>query len=457
MRATDMNPLRLSSFGIRGFAGESLTPEVAIDFASAFGTFVDGGRVLIGRDTRLSSDMVHAGVISGLQATGCEVLDLGICPTPMLQFSVSRYQASGAIAISGGHMRMGWNAITLISANGAFLDPLSGEAVLDVFHARDFRKPGWNRIGSVTATDDFSEPYLNALESHLDTASIQHAGLTVVIDAANGAGCRFLPRFAKRLGFRLVAINAEEAGFMARDPEPRPRNARQAASIIPIVKADIGFVTCSDFSRVSLVSEDGETASEEYTFPLVADHVLRRTPGVVVSNCCTTRMVDDIAAIHECRLVKTPVGQAYIMAALADENGMIGGEGNGGVSVPRFSRAVDGLLTMGLILESMAQHPGKISTRLHELPRYHIVKRQVYSEPRHCYRILELIQQHVASWAPDAHLDLTDGLRMDWKDGWLHVRASQTEPMIRIISEARQRDQAESRAMDMVRMLEHEL
>jgi len=449
--------LRLSSFGIRGFTGESLTPEIVIDFASAFGSFADGGRVLVGRDTRLSSPMVHAGVTAGLLATGCEVLDLGICPTPILQFAVSRYQARGAIAISGGHMRMGWNALVLINANGACLDPVSGEAVLDIFHARDFRRPGWSRIGAATEVSDFAEAYFDALEAQLDTAAIRRANLTVAIDPVNGAACRFLAPFAQRLGFKLVAINAEEAGFMARDPEPRPRNARQVASILPLVHADVGFVGSSDFGRISIVTDEGETASEEYTFPLVADHVLRRAPGgVLVTNCCTTRMADDVAAAHNCRVVKAPVGQAHIMAALADENGAIGGEGNGSVAVPSFSRAFDGFLTIGLVLESLAQRPGKISARLHELPHYHIVKRQVYGEPRRCYRALETLRENTEELA-GGRLDRTDGLRADWDDGWLHVRASQTEPMIRIISESRARPRAEERAMNIVRLLEREL
>ena len=452
-----MKTLRLSSFGIRGFTGESLTPEIVIDFASAFGTFADGGRVLVGRDTRLSSPMIHAGVTAGLLATGCEVLDLGICPAPILQFAVSHYQAKGAIAITGGHMRMGWNAMVLISANGAYLDPVSGEAVLDIFHARDFRRPGWNGIGTAAEATDFADTYFDALEALLDTAAIRRANLTVAIDPVNGAACRFLAPFARRLGFQLVAINAEEAGFMARDPEPRPRNARQVSSILPLVHADVGFVANSDFSRISIVTDDGETASEEYTFPLVADHVLRRTPGgVLVTNCCTTHMADDVAAAHNCRVVKVPVGQAQILAALADESGAIGGEGNGSVALPRFSRAFDGFLTIGLVLESLAQRPGRISARLHELPQYHIVKRQVYGEPRRCYRALETLQAN-AEWSAGGRLDRTDGLRCDWDDGWVHVRASQTEPMIRIISESRVRPRAEERAMNLVRMLEREL
>lgn len=303
---------------------------------------------------------------------------------------------------------------------------------------------------------DYAEAYFDALEALLDTAAIRRASLTVVIDPANGAACRFLAPFAQRLGFQLVAVNAEEAGFMARDPEPRPRNARQVAAILPLVQADVGFVCSSDFGRVSIVTNEGEAASEEFTFPLVADHVLRRSPGVLVTNCCTTRMVDDVAAAHKCRVVKAAVGQAHILAALADEDGVFGGEGNGSVVVPAFSRAFDGFLTIGLVLESLAQRAGKISARLHELPQYHIVKRQVYGEPRRCYRAMEALREHAEELA-GSRLDRTDGLRADWDDGWLHVRASQTEPMIRITSESRARPQAEERAINIVRLLEREL
>jgi phosphomannomutase len=448
--------LRLSSFGLRGFAGESLTPEVVIDFAAAFGTFLDGGSVLVGRDTRLSSPMVHAGVVAGLQSAGCEVLDLGICPTPVVQFTVPLRQAAGAIAISGGHMRPGWNALTLLGADGGFVDPVSGEAVLDVFHARDFRRADWRHLGAATSVEDWQEPYLEALGGFLDTDAIRRAGFTVVIDPVNGAGCRLLAPFARRLGFRLIPVNAEESGHMARDPEPRPRNARQVASVMPLVQAHAGFVTSSDLGRVSLVTEDCETASEEYTFPLIADHVLGGTAGAVVTNCCTTRMVDDVVRGHASRMVKTAVGQACVMAALADEQGVVGGEGNGSVAVPRFSRAFDGLLTIGLVLEDLARRGGTLSGRLRELPRYHMVKRLVHAETRRCYRALEDLQRD-ADWTDGGRSDATDGLRVEWEDGWVHVRASRTEPMIRITSESSCRTRADSRAADLARRLEREL
>jgi phosphomannomutase len=451
-----MRSLRLASFGIRGFVGDSLTPEIVIDFAAAFGTFTDGGRVLIGRDTRLSSPMLHAGVVAGLLSTGCEVLDFGICPTPLLQFSAGRQAAAGAVSISAGHNRMGWNALTLIGASGSFIDPVGGEAVLDIFHARDFRRQPWNGIGALREVSGFDGAYFDALEAQLDAARIRAAGFTVVIDTAKGAGGRFLEGFGRRLGLKVLPLNADESGFPAHDPEPRPRNARQAAALIRHVGGDVGFVSSSDMGRVSLVTDDGETASEEYTLALIAAHVLSRQPGVLVTNCCTTRTVDDVARAHGCRVAKTAVGQAYVMAMLADEGGVIAGEGNGSVAVPAFSRAFDGFLTMGLILEAMARSGRTASELMGDLPRYHIVKKQVYGEPRRCYRALEALDRQ-EDWQRGGRVDRTDGLRVDWEDGWIHVRASHTEPMIRIISESASRQTAEDRAAGASRLLDQEL
>lgn len=448
-----MKSVRFASFGLRGRIGDSLSPEMVIDFSCAFGTFTDGGRILLGRDTRISSPMLHASVVAGLLSTGCEVLDFGICPAPVLQFAVERHGAAGAVCISGGHTRMGYNALTLIGSNGAYLEPVGGEVVLDIYHARDFRRCAWDRQGVCRVVDDFLPAYLAALEAALDTAAIRKAGLTVLIDPVNGAGCRYLQPFAERLGIKLVAINADESGYMAHDPEPRPRNAKQVSSLIGYVKGDIGFVLSSDVGRVALVSEDGETASEEFVLPVVARHVLARSPGVLVTNCCTTRMVDDVAALRGTRVVKTPVGQAFIMAGLADESGVIGGEGNGSVALPSFSRAFDGFLAMGLVLEAMAQSGRRASELLAQLPRYHIVKRQLYGEPHRCYRALETLQAD-GEWVGDGRLDATDGIRLDWDDGWIHLRASQTEPMIRIISESASRPMAAERAAVAARRLE---
>lgn len=451
-----MRTLRLASFGMRGSVGDALSPETVIDVSAAFGTFLDGGPVLVCRDSRASSPMCHAAVVAGLISTGCDVLDFGVCPTPIAQFSVERYGATGAIAISGGHTKLGYNAVTLIGANGSYLDPVGGEAVLDMFHARDFKKAPWDGVGACHEVGDFSDGYFTALEESVAVSAIRDARLKVVIDPVNGAGCRYVDRFARGLGLHLMPVNEHESTYFAHDPEPRPRNAMQAASLVRHAGGHIGFVSSSDMGRISIVSETGETASEEYTLALVAKHVLQQRCGPVATNVCSSRMVDDVAAAADVQVVKTKVGQAHVMSALADEDGVVGGEGSGGVAVPSFSRAFDGFVMMAQILEALVKIGGSASELLRALPRYHITKRHIDVEPRRGYRALENVQ-HAGLWDGARGIDSTDGVRVDWEDGWVHVRASRTEPLVRIISEARSETTAAERAEDTVELIEQAL
>lgn len=451
-----MNKLRLASFGIRGFIGDSLPPPVVIDFASAFATYLDGGRVLLGRDTRYSSPMLHSAVVSGLVAAGCEVTDFGVCPAPMLQHAVPRFQAAGAVAVSGGHNTMGWNAVSLIGPDGALLEPAGGETVLDIFHARAFRKQDWRRMGRIEPARGFAEPYFAALASYVNVEAVRAAGFTVLIDPVGGAGCPYLAPFAKALGLHLVPINAAPSGYLAREPEPRPRSAIQMASIIRHVEGQAGFVLSSDMGRMSVVTETGEPASEEYTLALMANHVLAKHPGTLVTNICTTRTVDDVARAHGAEVVKTRVGQAYILSALSDSQGQLGGEGSGSVVLPAFSNAFDGFVMMALILEAMAESGETLSTLLSDLPRYHIVKRSVPCGSRDGYRAIEGVRSSDQIAEAD-HTDLIDGLRADWRDSWVHVRTSQTQQMVRVIAEAVTADVAEARADDMVRIIQQTL
>lgn len=451
-----MKTLRVSSFGLRGHVGTSLTVPVVQNYAAAFATSIEGGRVLLGRDTRYSSPMIASAVKSSLIGSGCEVLDLGVCPTPVLQFSTARRDAAGALSITAGHMGMGWNAITLIGRDGACLDTNSGEAVLDLFHAGDFRKATFANQGDAVECNDYFEPYLDRLCEVVCVEEIRRKKFTVLIDPIGGAGCVFLKPFADRFGLKLVSVNAEPSGYLAREPEPRPRSAQHLASFIEHVDGDIGFVLNSDVARVSIVTEEGEQASEEYSFAVVADHVLQRQPGVVVTNTCTSRMVDDVAARHRAQLVKTRVGQAYVVALLADEQGVLGGEGSGSVVLPSFSQGFDGFLMMAIILESMAQSGRRASELLRALPKYHIIKHRRPCDAHAAYHAVDSIGGRLSEWAGGTK-ESSDGIRIDWEDGWVHVRPSQTEQLIRIISESTDRVRAEQRADEIAKMVDHEI
>ncbi|MEM7393793.1 MAG: hypothetical protein AAF492_15740, partial [Verrucomicrobiota bacterium] len=272
------------------------------------------------------------------------------------------------------------------------------------------------------------------------------------IDPVGGAGCPYLGAFAETLNIDLIPINGEPSGYLAREAEPRPRSAAQMASIIGPVGGDVGFILSSDMNRLSLVSELGQPVTEEYTFAVIANHILKKRTGTVVTNVCTTKTIDDIAAKHGAEVVKTQVGQAYVTSTLADEGGVLGGEGSGSVALREFGLCFDGFLMIGLVLKAMADADTTLSELIRDLPRYHIHKRAVPSDSIKAHRAMQSVMDEAATFQ-EARKDFTDGIRLDWDDGWVHVRTSRTQKLVRVISEATSRDAAERRANEVVRVI----
>jgi phosphomannomutase len=421
-----------------------------MDFASAFGTFLHGGTVLLGRDTRVSGPMLEAACRSALAAAGCDVRALGVCPTPVLQWAVKRGRARGGISITAGHNDIQWNALTFVNREGTYLNPFQGAEVLDLFHLGRFRKAGVDGLGGVTDGSADSEAYFQALGRFLDVRSIAARKLKVVIDACNGAGAPFLGRLAGALGFELVPVNDRPNGFFPHDPEPRPRNAQQVVSVLKVVGADAGFLFNSDVSRVSIVSETGESLSEEFTFPLVADAWLTSHRGPVVTNLATSRMIEDVARGRGCPIVRTKVGQSYAVHSLLQEGGVLAGEGSGGVAVPAFHAAFDGLLTVGLVLETIARRKKSLSELVGELPRYHNVKEKLYCPPAKVHSVVSEVKRF---FHRHRGIDTSDGVRVDDEHGWVQVRTSTTEPMIRVVAEDRSPERARRRADEVIDLI----
>lgn len=444
-----MKLLKIGISGVRGIVGETITPELVMNFACAFGTYLNSKRVLVARDTRVSGPMLHSACLSALVSTGCDVTDFGVCPTPVLQFMVKTYRAKGAIAITAGHNDAEWNALTFINQDGTYLNAFQGEEVLDIYHLGRFKKVSSERLGRIESSGSHLETYFKSLSSFLDVQAIQRANLKVIIDACNGAGAKIIDAFSRYLNFELVPVNNEPSGYFPHDPEPRPRNAQQVASIVKVVKADAGFVLNSDVSRVSLVAEDGEALSEEYTFPLTAGYYLQRKPGPIITTHSTSRMIDDVARDSGCPLVKTKVGQSYCIQSLVQEDGVIAGEGSGGVAIPAFQPAFDGFLTMGMVLEIMASSKKKISQIVQELPRYHRVKEKIYCPPPKIHSAVNEARELF----PGQEIDSSDGIKVESETGWVHVRASATEPMIRVIAEDRSREKAQENAEKVINFI----
>lgn len=437
---------------MRGEIGAGINPLLAIDYASALGTMLDGGSVVVGQDSRFSSPMLSHAVFSALMNCGCDILDAGICPAPTVQFLVSHLQAKAGILLGAGHHPAGWNAIVPISETGAYLNNVQSQELLDVYHGHAFKNCQWDKIGrEFSVMDSDVDAYLDKICAIIDVDAISQAKFRVIADFCNSSGVRLADKFSKRLGIDLIAINDKYSGILPHDPEPRPRSALQVHSLMRYVKADAGFLFNSDMSRTSVITSSGETLSEEYTFPLVADYISAKTEkSVAVTNSCTTRTLDMAVEKNGGIVEKTKVGQAPVIDRMVEINANFAGDGSGSFAhidgVPGF----DSFLTVGFILESMAKRQASSHELAVSLPRFYIKKRKISCPSSHAYTLLRSLKDHF----PEARHSEIDGFRFDWDDGWVHLRAAMTEPIIRMIVEWKTEEEAEERSVLMRGLLE---
>ncbi len=429
-----MKPLKIGITGVRGIVGETFTPEVAVGFAQAFATYFDGGRILICRDPRPSGPMVHSAVAAGLLAAGCEVIDLGICPTPSLQLAVTSLKANGGIAVTAGHNPAPWNALKFVRGDGLYLNPQQAEELLDVFHQAEFTKARWDHIQVAIEQRDSIEHHLESLAGVFDSESIKRRRLKVAVDCCNGACSLLMPRWLAELGCEVLAINDDPRGGFPHRPEPTPETMAQLSALVKAGHADIGFAHDADGERLGLVTELGEPLSEELTLALAARIRLAQSSGTIVTNVCTTSAIEQIAARYGGRVVRTQVGQTYIAEAMAEHQAVLGGEGSGGVTVPEVHLTHDSAAAVGLILEGLVGFDGPVSEMVRQLPRLFMLKYNRVVDPNRLYSVLQDFR--VAIEREQLSYDLTDGIKLDLPEGWIHVRASNTESMIRVIVEA---------------------
>ena len=429
-----MKPLKIGITGVRGVVGETLTPELASAFAQAFGTYLDGGRILVCRDTRPSGPMVRAAVLGGLMATGCGVVDLGVCPTPSMQLAVVRAGAEGGIAVTAGHNPSQWNALKFVRADGLYLNPGQAEELLDIFHQGEFAKATWDKVPRHVEEADAVEGHVEHLLKSFDAGAIRARRLKVAVDCCNGACSRLIPRWLEELGCEVLAINDDPTAPFPHSPEPKPETMAQLRAVVKAGRADVGFAHDADGERLGVVTEEGSPLSEEATLVLAAEILLPRRPGTVVTNVSTSGAVDLVAARHASRVVRSPVGQAYISEAMVETGAVLGGEGSGGVSLPEVHPTHDSAAAVGLILEHLALSGEPVSEAAARLPRLSMVKHNVKVEPNQLYSQLQHLRSEVEREGY-AH-DLTNGIKFTAAGGWLHARASNTESMIRLIAEA---------------------
>lgn len=450
-----MRSFKLGNAGMRGVVGVGLTVERAINFASALGTMVDGGKILIGMDTRNSSNMLRHAVASAMLGCGCRVFDAGIAPAGVIHYLTPHLKMSGALLIGGGHQGMGWNATIPIASDGSYLNSIHLQELFDIYRSHQYRLAAWDQVHQLeTVSESAMDGYLEALSKVVNVKAIKKAKLTVVVDFCNGSGGVIVEKFAEKFGINVVAINKIFSGILPHEPEPRPRSASQVQAIMGPLKANAGFVFNSDVSRMSIVTNTGEPLSEEYTAVLTADHLLTRNPGVrVVTNICSTRSLDDIVARHGGTLFKTRVGQAGVIDRMGELNAAIACEGSGSLTSSEWVRGFDGFYLMALVLEAMVEQGKTLDELAASIPRYHIVKSTVHCQAAHAYSLIRGVRDKVK----DAQITEDDGIRIEWPDGWVSLRSASTESVIRMISEAKTREKAVDREFYLRGLIERQV
>jgi len=429
-----MNSLKIGISGVRGLVGETFTPELAVGFAQAFGTYLDSGRILVCRDARPSGPMVRSAVLAGLLATGCEVIDLGVCPTPSLQLAVRRLDADGGISITAGHNPEPWNALKFVRGDGLYLNSLQADELLDIFHQGEFAKAGWERIRSRVEERDAITHHLDSLARAFDVEAIKSRRLTVAVDCCNSSCSYLSPRWLAALGCEVLAVNDDPSAPFPHAPEPTRRTMAQLRAVVKAGRADVGFAHDADGERLGIVTEEGEILGEEATLPLCAEIQLRRESGAVVTNVSTSAAVERVAERYGATVVRTPVGQAFISEAMSENRAVLGGEGSGGVIVPRVQLTHDSAAAVGLILEHVAQTGARVSELAASLPRLSMLKHYVEVEPNRIYSVLQRVYEELER--ERLPFDQTDGIKVQRPDGWVHVRVSNTESKIRVIAES---------------------
>jgi phosphomannomutase len=430
--------LRISQVGLRGVVGAGLTAGHVIDFASAFGTFVEPGRpVFLGRDPRASGRMIREGVVAGLLACGHEVVDLGITSSPVIQRAIRRNDAAGGISITASHNTAEWNALKFFGPKGTYLSTAEANELLDIYHLRNFRMVDWKGVGRLRADTTAIDPYLNELASTFDLDRLK--SLKVVIDCCNGTSSTLLKRMNERFGFHFILINERLDGkHFAHNPMISAETiALQLAPLMQPLGADVGFQFDVDSDRVGVATSDGTAVSEELILPLIADYMLPRTKAkLVITNLSSTALLEDIVRLHGGKVLRVPVGRQATIDALAgyrSDQIALAGEGTGAVMMSQFEFVYDGIASMLAILSLIVERGRSLGDILSEYPRYYMRKAEA---PLTSPRIPELLANLRKQYS-DGAVNVQDGLRVDWPDRWFHVRVSQTEPILRVICEQR--------------------
>ena len=430
-----MSSLMRSVSGIRGIIGESLTPENIIRHVYAFATQLTGKDVVLGGDPRTSNTFIRPLVKSVLISRGINVIDIGITPTPTVQIAVEKLKTAGGLAITASHNPIEWNGVKFIGADGLFLPQ---DAINKLFEAADDTKrkyAGWKSLGK-------EDMYSNAIDDHLEkiyslpyinVEQIRKKKFKVGLDCVNGAGGLIIPKLLEHFGCEIVGLNLEPTGIFAHTPEPLPQNLKDLAKLVRENNCDIGFAVDPDVDRCAIIGNDGNPLGEEYTLATAVKFILSQKLGHVVINLSTSRAIDEIVQYYNSVLHRTKVGEINVAEKMRQIDAVIGGEGNGGVILPDVHLGRDAPVAVALTLQQLAEFDGTIAQFKQTLPQYYILKDKAPVGKVDPDKVIERFSELFKC----EQLNSVDGLRIDHSDYWIHLRKSNTEPIMRIIVEAR--------------------
>jgi phosphomannomutase len=445
---------------IGGRPGDGLTPVDIVKFASAYGTWLGRKnaekplRVIIGRDARRSGPMVNNLVINTLRSLGISVTDIGLATTPTVEIAVTGTGSHGGIIITASHNPAEWNALKLLNGKGEFLSAADGCEVLKIADSEDFVFVGVDDFGSFVHDDSWSQIHLDqVLGLELTrTDLIRNSDFTVAIDCVNSVGGIIVPGLLKALGVnKIVEINTDPDGHFSHNPEPLPQNLTEISSLVRKKKADVGFVVDPDVDRLAIICEDGSMFGEEYTLVAVSDYVLKHKSGNTVSNLSSTRALKDVTERYGGSYFTAAVGEVNVVEEMKKRNAVIGGEGNGGVIYPKLHYGRDAIVGIALFLSHLALSGMKCSELRKNYPDYFMAKKKItLQEGSDFKRLLDMVRQEFK----DYEIDERDGMRIEQKDGWVQVRKSNTEPIIRIYAESSTPEEADNLADRVIRIID---
>ncbi|MCK4998465.1 MAG: phosphoglucosamine mutase [Anaerohalosphaera sp.] len=452
--------LIISISGMRGIIGENLTSAIAADYGCAFGTFLKRSagdqdeklKVCIGRDSRVSGPMILSAVASGLCSAGIDVVDLGIVPTPSVGVMITHLGCAGGVVITASHNPVPYNGIKLLLGNGIAPPADMAQKIRQCYFDKDFDTVGSVDCGSIACTDKTNGVHIDKVRAIVNPETIIAKRFKVVLDSVNGAGGRIGEMLLERFGCEVIGINIDPTGIFAHTPEPTKDNLVSLCDKMNEVGADIGFAQDPDADRLAIVDQKGTYIGEEYTLAMAAMHVFSKTKGNAAANLSTSRMIDDVAERAGCNVLRTAVGEANVAQAMVNNKCVIGGEGNGGIIDLRVGPVRDSLVGMALVLELMAETGKTVSQLVDQVGCYYVDKAKFAADKATADAIIEKAKLAF----PQAKINTLDGCRFDFEDGWVHLRTSNTEPVMRVIVET-ETEAAAKKYIDIVASIRSEI